>query len=116
VGRVLTISRLTVRPENEAEYLATVHALAALGAGRGQRLWVFKSSGKPYTYIECSESPTRASHRARASRTGDELRLEDRLRALATYASDAWELWEEVAVPAVPEEPEGWSPDMEENN
>jgi hypothetical protein len=111
--RVLTVSRVTVRPDKDAEYLATVQALAAIGAGRGQRLWVFRSSTQPYTYIEFSESPSRASHRARASRTSDELRLEDRLRTMATYASDAWELWEEIPAPAATGS-EGWSPDNDD--
>jgi hypothetical protein len=112
MGRVLTVSRVTVRPEQEREYLATVQALATLGASRSQRIWVFRNSSKPNTYIEFSESPSRASHRARASRTADELRLEDKLRSLATYSSDAWEMWEEVAA-SQPLEPEGWTPDSE---
>jgi hypothetical protein len=112
MGRVLTVSRVTVRPEQEREYLATVQALATLGASRSQRIWVFRNSSKPHTYIEFSESPSRASHRARASRTADELRLEDKLRSLATYSSDAWEMWEEVAA-LQPLEPEGWTPDSE---
>jgi hypothetical protein len=112
MGRVLTVSRVTVRPEQEREYLATVQALATLGALRGQRIWVFRSSSKPQTYIEFSESPSRASHRARASRTADELRLEDKLRTLATYSSDAWEMWEEVAA-SEPLEREGWTPDAD---
>lgn len=112
MARMLTVSRVTVRPENESDYLATVQMLAVLGAMRGQRIWVFRSTANPQTYIEFSESPSRASHRARASRTADELRLEDRLRALATYSSDAWEMWEEV--PAVEStETEGWSPDAD---
>ena len=112
MGRVLTVSRVTVRPEQEREYLATVQALAALGALRNQRIWVFRNSSKPHTYIEFSESPSRASHRARASRTADELRLEDKLRTLATYSSDAWEMWEEVAA-SQPLDAEGWNPDSE---
>jgi hypothetical protein len=112
MGRVLTVSRVTVSPEQEKEYLATVQALAALGSSRNQRIWVFRNSSKPHTYIEFSESPSRASHRARASRTADELKLEEKLRSLATYSSDAWELWEEVAA-SQPIEPESWSQDPE---
>jgi len=115
MGRVLTVSRVTVRPEQEKEYLATVQALAELGASRNQRIWVFRNSSKPHTYIEFSESPSRASHRARASRTADELRLEDKLRSLATYSSDAWEMWEEVAA-SQPLEPESWSQDPDSEN
>ena len=36
------------------------------------------------------------SHRTRASRVGEESKLEARLKSLAAYAPDAWEMWEEV--------------------
>ena len=49
-------------------------------------------------FIEFSESPTEMSHRAQASRLPEEIKLERRLQALATYAPDAWELWSEVPV------------------
>ena len=111
--RVLTISRVTVAPENEPEYLRTVQALADLGQGRGQRLWVFRSAAGARTYLEFSESASLLSHRARASRTGEELRLETRLRELGQYAEDSWEVWEEVAPPA-PKPSEGWSLEGEE--
>ncbi len=100
MGRVLTISRVQVRPGCEEAYLQTVHALAALCHSRGQRLWVFRSLRDPAAFVECSESPTHASHRSRASRTDYELKLERKLRELATYAPDAWDLWEEVPAPA----------------
>lgn len=100
MARVLTISRVQVQPGCEEAYLQTVHALAALCQNRGQRLWVFRSTRDPACFIECSESPTRASHRSRASRTDYELKLERKLRELAIYAPDAWDLWEEVPAPA----------------
>jgi hypothetical protein len=119
--RILTVSRVTVAPEREAEYLATIQALAELGAGRYQRLWVFRSQQQPHTFLEFSESPSRASHRARASRTAPEMQLEQRLRSLATYAADAWDLWEEIPTKSAPAdevdetgESGGWSPDERE--
>ena len=59
-------------------------------------LWVFRSSRVPHTYLEFSEAPSAAAHRARASRPPEELELETRVRALATYAPESWELWEEI--------------------
>ncbi len=107
MARVLTVSRVTVRPGCEDAYLQTVHALAALCRSRGQRLWVFRSTSDPAGFLEFSESPTHASHRSRASRTDYELKLERKLRELATYAPDAWDLWEEVPAPAGAEPGEG---------
>ncbi|HTS89409.1 MAG TPA: hypothetical protein VMG41_13030 [Gemmatimonadales bacterium] len=93
---VLTISRVTVTPEHEAEYVRTVHQLSQTAATRAQHLWLFRSTVQPHSYIEFSESRSELAHRARASRTDVEERLERRLREIATYAPDAWDLWEEV--------------------
>ena len=109
--RNLSVSRVTVAAENEAEYLATVHKLAGLVERRGQRLWVFRSVQTPHTFVEFSESPTVLSHRVRASRTGEELKLEMRLQSLAHYAPDAWDLWEEVRFEEAPRKSDGWKPD-----
>ncbi|MFI5236206.1 MAG: hypothetical protein ACHQXA_10880, partial [Gemmatimonadales bacterium] len=92
--RCLSVSRATVTPERESEYLATAGDLARALEQRGQHLWVFRSDTDPGTFIEFSESPSAASHRTRASRLPKEQRLEARLRALASYAPDAWALWE----------------------
>lgn len=97
--RLLAIARATVLPESEEEYVRTVHALAELGRSRGQHLWLFRSGEVPGTYIEFSESATEHSHRARASRTDLETRLEARLMELARYAPGFRELWEEVPAP-----------------
>lgn len=94
--RVLTVSRVQVAPEHESEYVATFHSLAAMCRARHQHLWLYRSARDPGSFIEFSESPTPASHRSRASRTDYELKLEQRLRELARYASDAWDLWDEV--------------------
>lgn len=106
--RLLSIARATVSPESEDEYIRTVHALAELGAGRGQHLWLFRSGEVPGTYIEFSESATEHSHRARASRTDLEAKLEARLLEIARYAPGFRELWDEVPAPAQDdaEEPE----------
>jgi hypothetical protein len=96
VGRVLTISRVTVRPAHEAEYVRTVHQLAEITRARSQRLWLFRSAVTPTAYIEFSEGPSELAHRVRASRTDLEERLERRLREIAEYQPDAWDLWSEV--------------------
>lgn len=98
--RVLTMSRVTVPAEHEAEYLATLSRLAAVAVRRGQHLWAFRSMNRPHTFVEFSESPSEISHRSRASRTQEEMRLEMRLQRLASYAPDAWEMWEEIATAA----------------
>jgi hypothetical protein len=94
--RALTVARVSVAPEMEEGYLATVRELAALIERRGQHLWVFRSSRAPHTYLEFSEAPSAAAHRLHASRSAEELELESRLRALATYAPESWDLWEEI--------------------
>ena len=96
MSRTLTLSHVTVLPGHAEEYIQTVHALAALGAGRGQRLWLFRSPADPLAFVEFSESSSPLNHRARASRTGGELELERKLRTIAQYAPDAWAVWEEV--------------------
>ena len=94
--RTLTVSRVRVRSGAEAEYLASVRELARLAEGRGWHLWVFRKPDAPGTFLECSESRSPETHRAVAERPADERALEERVRALAEYAPDAWELWEEV--------------------
>jgi hypothetical protein len=106
MSRLLTVSRVTVSPEFEAEYLRTVQALAELGVSRGQRLWLFRSPETPHTFLECSESRTEFTHRARASRTDYELKLERRLQAIAHYSPGSWDLWEEVPLAASAESSE----------
>ena len=113
--RVLTVSRVTVLPEYEVEYIGTIHALAEIGRARGQSLWLFKSAEVAHTYLEFSESRTEMSHRSRASRTDMEIRLERRLSVIAQYNQGSSELWEEVEPPE-PQEPRtssGWEPDSD---
>ena len=47
MARTLTVSRVSVRPGSEAEYLAAVRDLARLAEGRGWHLWVFRRPEAP---------------------------------------------------------------------
>jgi hypothetical protein len=96
MARALAVSRVRVREGSEREYLAAVHALAALHEARGRHLWVFRRRGHPGEFLECSESGAPESHRAVSAPPEDERRLEDRIRAVAEYEDGAWDLWEEV--------------------
>jgi hypothetical protein len=96
MARTLTVSRVQVRQGAEPEYLAAVGALASLAESRGWHLWVFRSASDPQLFLECSESRSAETHRVVGERPADERRLEERIRAVATYRPDAWDLWEEV--------------------
>ena len=100
--RTLTVARVRVPAEHEPEWRAAITRLAALMAKRGQHLWVFRAEQDPEQWLEFSESPDRASHRTVAERTVEELTLEARLRALATYDPHASALWTEVPSPKEP--------------
>ncbi len=95
MARTLTVSRVRVRAGAETDYLGAVRELAALVESRGQHLWVFRRRGEPGLFLECSESRSAETHRAVAERLDDERRLEERIRAVATYEPGAWDLWEE---------------------
>jgi predicted NAD/FAD-dependent oxidoreductase len=99
MGRILTISRVTVTADREEEYVRLIHQLSDLGGTRGQQLWLFRDPDSVGQFIEFSESRTPLSHRARASRTDLEVKLEKRLKEIVRYAPDAWQLWEEVPAP-----------------
>jgi hypothetical protein len=96
--KVLTAARVRVAAQHEKEYVDTLRELSQFAEARGQRIWLFRNAKDPRLFIEFSESPTEMSHRAQASRLPEEITLEKRLQALATYAPDAWELWSEVSV------------------
>lgn len=96
MARTLTVSRVSVRPGRESEYLAAVRELARLAEGRGWHLWVFRRADEAGTYLEFSESRSRETHRSVVERPADEAELEAKIRALAEYQPGAWELWEEV--------------------
>src|SRR5436190_8132615 len=94
--RSLTVSRVRVREGWEEAYLAAIRELAALAEARGWHLWVFRRRGDPRLFLECTESRTVEPHRTTAERPEDERRIEERLRAVATYEPGAWDPWDEV--------------------
>jgi hypothetical protein len=94
--RTLSVARVSVSPDRQGEYFAALRELAAIASMRGQHIWVFKSRHDPNSFLEFNESPTAMSHRNVASRTPEELRLEQRLDKVAGYTRDAADLWEEV--------------------
>jgi hypothetical protein len=96
VSRALTVSRVRVRPEDQATYLAAVGELAALAERHGWHLWVFRHPIDRELFLECSESRSPESHRTASGRPADEQAVEARIRAVAQYEPRAWELWEEV--------------------
>ena len=98
MARALAVSRVRVPPPAEPEYVRIVAELARLSEMRGRHLWLFRRRGDPGAFLECSESASVDSHRWIVEAKDDERRLETRLRELATYAPDARELWEEVAL------------------
>jgi hypothetical protein len=85
-----------VRAGGGQEYLTAVRQLATLAEERGWHLWVFRRPGDPTQFLECSESRSLDRHRAVAPRPEDELKLEQRIRAVAEYEDGAWDLWEEI--------------------
>jgi hypothetical protein len=99
MSRRLSVSRVTVEVEAEPAYVAALADLAERLAQRGQSVWLFRHPVLSGTFLEFSESATAEQHRSRAARPADEAMLEDRLRSLATYSSDATVLWEEVPLP-----------------
>jgi hypothetical protein len=96
MAKALSVARLSVHPARQAEHLAAIRELASLAARRGQHIWVFRSQGDPNSFLEFNESPTTMSHRNVASRTPEELRVEQRLHKVAGYQRDSAEMWEEV--------------------
>lgn len=96
MARSLSVARVRVGLDKQGEYLSALRELAVLGSKRGQHIWVFKSQRTPDTFLEFSESPTPMSHRNIASRTPEEIRLEQRLHNVAAYDNEAGDLWEEV--------------------
>ena len=96
MGRALTVSRVRVRPADQATYLAAIRELASLAEARGWHLWLFRHPAERDLFLECSESRSAGTHRTVPDRPADEAALEARIRAVARYEPGAWELWEEV--------------------
>lgn len=95
---VLSVSRAAVEPGNEAAYLVALRELARGLRERGQRLWVFRHPLRPGSYLECSEGRDPVSHRAGTAPDPALEPLERRLRSLAVYSPEAWDLWTEVSL------------------
>lgn len=94
--RSLSVARVRVPADRQAEWLAVAAQLAALLEAKGQHLWVFHAEADPERWIEFSESGDRPEHRSVAVATDEVARLEQRLRELAIYDADASVLWTEV--------------------
>ena len=94
MARTLTVSRVTVNPQAEPEYLDTLGKLAARRQSRGQSFWLFRHPTQADTFLEFSESGALPVERSAADEV--EASLEARLRLLAAYAPDAELLWQEV--------------------
>ena len=100
MARVLTVARVRVAVEHQAEYLSVLAEIDAVGRARGRHLWVFRSGREPDTFLECSESGAPGDHRAVAPAAGREAALEARLRELAPRDASADALWHELPLPA----------------
>ena len=96
MSRALAVSRVRVRPDDQAAYLAAIRELAGLAETRGWHLWLFRHPSERDLFLECSESRSGSTHRTAADRPADEAALEASIRAVARYEPGAWELWEEV--------------------
>jgi hypothetical protein len=99
VARVLTAVQVNVRPAQEAEWLATVHALAGRLVSRGMHLWVFRAQESPGTFLEFTEAKDGARDRRHGPADDAEAALERRLLELATYPTTPAAAWEEVPAP-----------------
>ena len=96
MSRALTVSRVRVRPADQATYLAAVRELSDLADRHGWHLWLFRHPTDRELFLECSESRSPEAHRTASDRPADEQTVERRIRAVAEYEPRAWELWEEV--------------------
>ena len=67
--RSLSVARVRVPADHEAEWLDVAAQLAALLKQRGQHVWVFRSEADPERWIEFSESGDRPDHRSVAAAT-----------------------------------------------
>ncbi len=91
MGRALTVARAMVPPACEDEYTKVLAELAAVARRRGGRFWAFRSRSDPGAFLEFLETADATA----GARPHEELLLERRLRALATYGPDAEQVWDE---------------------
>ena len=89
--RTLMVARAMVRPGQGDRYRDLLAERAAEVRGRGAKFWVFRSRVDPGAYLEFVEAGERAG-----ARTEREIELERTSRALAVYAPDSDDVWEEV--------------------
>jgi len=68
----------------------TLRELSQFAEARGQRIWLVRNAKDSAVVHRVLGEPHREAHRAQASRLAEEIKLEKRLQALATYAPDAW--------------------------
>lgn len=99
MARTLTVTRVRVAVEQQADYLAVLAEIDALGRGLGRHLWVFRGAD-PEVFLEFSESGAMEDHRAVRAAAGREAELEARLQALGSRDASGDELWHEVPLPA----------------
>jgi len=95
--RALAVARVQVPPAGEAAYLASAAELAAALRVRGQHLWVFRHPSQPGAFLEFRESGDAEAHTVSVP-TPTEERLTRALRALASSAPGADDLWLEVSL------------------
>lgn len=96
MGRVLGAAQASVPPSHEADYVATVAALARRLARRGQHLWLFRLRDGGGRFLEFSEGKDDATHRLAGPADDAERALEARLDELATYDGTRQLRWDEV--------------------
>lgn len=96
MGRALTVAQVRVAVAQQAEYLALLAEVDAIGRARGRHLWVFQSGADPNLFLEFSESGAVQDHRVLVPASGREAVLEARLRELAPRDASADEMWNEV--------------------
>jgi hypothetical protein len=96
MSRRLTVARVSVAPEQEPEYLATLRRLASLRRARGEHLWLFRHPMQPGAFLEFSERGASEPPQGGSAIDSEGPALERRLDTIASYAPGARVPWEEV--------------------
>lgn len=94
--RRLTVARVSVAPEQEQEYLATLRQVATLRRAHGEHVWLFRHPVESGTFLEFSETGTGEMPRDGGAIDSEGSALERRLHTIASYAPGARVPWEEV--------------------
>jgi hypothetical protein len=95
VTRTLTAARAMVAPHRADAYRELLARRAEAARRRGANFWVFRSREEPDAFLEFTE----AADGTAGARSSEEIALERQLRELATYGTDAEEVWEEFQLP-----------------